>query len=284
MTVPPTTLIVITDVHLPGPDGADAADRPDAAANLRLALDAVAAAAPEAAALVFAGDLAADGHPHAYRALRAAVAPVSASLAAPPIWVMGNHDERAPFRAELLDDGRDPTAPCDSVHRTGGLRVAVLDSTVPGHHHGELDDAQLDRLAVELAEPTPDGTVLVLHHPPVRSPVGSVDLLRLHRPERLAAVIAGSDVRMVVCGHAHYAGAGALAGIPVWVAPATWYRTDALPPAGTLRAARGPSVSRVDLLDGSAVATAIPLGGEPVYQVDAAARLAWMRERVAVPG
>jgi hypothetical protein len=85
---------------------------------------------------------------------------------------------------------------------------------------------------------------------------------------------------MIVCGHAHHAGAGVLAGIPVWVAPATWYRSDPLPPVGRLRATEGPALSRIDLLDGTAVATAVPVGGAAVYDVSAAERLAWMRERI----
>ncbi|TQM11808.1 metallophosphoesterase [Pseudonocardia kunmingensis] len=266
-------LAVVSDSHLTAdPASADA---------LRAALAVVEAGArPDA--LLLPGDLAADGEPGAYRLLREVVDPVAARLGIPVVPVMGNHDERGAFRA-ALGAGGEPGDPWDTATRVGGLRIAVLDSTVPGHHHGALDPDQLERLRAELAEPAPEGTVLLLHHPPLPSPVPSVDLLRLRGTEKLAEVLAGTDVRIIVCGHAHYAGAGALAGIPVWIAPALIYRVDALPPAGRLRGVAGPAISRVDLVEGTAVATAILLGGEPVNDVDAAERVAWMRERIPAP-
>ncbi|WP_246271743.1 hypothetical protein [Amycolatopsis acididurans] len=50
----------------------------------------------------------------------------------------------------------------------GGLRIIALDSSVPGHGHGELSGGQLDWLARELATPAPDGTILAPHHPPLQ--------------------------------------------------------------------------------------------------------------------
>ncbi|MFR9800869.1 metallophosphoesterase [Pseudonocardia sp. RS010] len=250
---------VVSDTHL-------TAD-PASAATLRHALARL-AAGDRPAALVLPGDLAADGAPEAYAALRRLLDPVDV----PVVPVMGNHDELDAFTAAF-------GAP-DRVVRAGGTRVVALDSTIPGHHHGGLEPDQLEWLAAELATPAPEGTVLVLHHPPLPSPVPSVELLRLREPEKLAEVLAGSDVRMIVCGHAHHAGAGVLAGIPVWTAPALIYQVDVLPPAGRLRGVAGAAISRIDLLEGTAVATAVPLDGEPVYDVDAAERVAWMRERI----
>jgi len=258
-----TCLAVLTDPHV-------TAD-PASAATLRTALAVIAAADPPDA-LLLPGDLAADGEPGAYAVLRAAVDPVAARLGIPVVAVPGNHDDPAAFRAGM---GTIPFATW-----IGGLRIVALDSTVPGHHHGELADAELERLAAELARPAPEGTVVVLHHPPLRSPVPSVDLLRLRGADRLAATVGGSDVRMIVCGHAHHAGAGVLAGIPVWVAPALAHQVDTFPPAGRLRGVAAPAFSRIDTLDETIVATAVPWGGSPIYDVDSAERIAWMLERL----
>ena len=50
---------------------------------------------------------------------------------------MGNHDDRATFRARLLDQ-EPSTGTVDRVHEVDGLRIITLDSTVPGEHHGEV--------------------------------------------------------------------------------------------------------------------------------------------------
>jgi 3',5'-cyclic-AMP phosphodiesterase len=254
-------LAVVSDTHLTA--------EPGSAATLRRALARIAAAEPPAA-LLLPGDLAADGEPGAYALLDELLTGSFPDL--PTLLVPGNHDALQPFRAAFGEP--------DRVLRAGGVRVIGLDSTIPGHHHGRVEPEQLEWLAAELAEPAPEGTVLVLHHPPLPSPVPSVNLLRLREPEKLAEVVAGTDVRMIVCGHAHHVGAGVLAGIPVFTAPALLYQCDPFPPAGRLRGMSGALVSRIDLIDGAAVATAVPLEGEPVYDVDAAERLAWMRERI----
>jgi 3',5'-cyclic AMP phosphodiesterase CpdA len=261
-----TCLAVLSDPHI--------TTDPASATTLRAALAVVSVADPPDA-LVLPGDLAADGEPGAYAVLRAAVDPVAARLGIPVVAVPGNHDDPAALRAGM---GATPFTTW-----IGGLRIVALDSTVPGHHHGELTDAELGRLAGELARPAPAGTIVVLHHPPLRSPVPSVDLLRLRGTDRLAAAVDGSDVRMIVCGHAHHAGAGVLAGIPVWVAPALAHQVDAFPPAGRLRGVAAPAFSRIDTLGETVVATAVPWGGSPVYDVDAAERIAWMHEHLQGP-
>ena len=81
---------------------------------------------------------------------------------------MGNHDNRAELRRLLLDEAPS-MAPLDRVSMIDGLRIITLDTSVPGHHYGEITAAQLDWLADELATPAPDGTILALHHPPIPS-------------------------------------------------------------------------------------------------------------------
>src|ERR1700737_4393509 len=68
----------------------------------------------------------------------------------------GDHANRAALREPLLREA--PTmAPMDRVHEIAGLRVIVLDTSVPGHHHGEIAPEQLQWLAAQLAEPPPFG-------------------------------------------------------------------------------------------------------------------------------
>jgi Icc protein len=215
------TLLHISDTHLLAGNRA-LAGRFDTAENLARALQAAEATGIRPDAIVFTGDLTDLGEPEAYVALREAVEPVAARMGAPVVWVAGNHDERAAMRRDLL--GLEATEdPVTSVWDLGGLRLIALDSTVPGWHHGDLDEAQLGWLSDLLASPAPLGTVLALHHPPIPSHVPLFDILELRDQSRLARVIAGSDVRAILAGHLHYSTSGTFAGVPVSVAAATCY-------------------------------------------------------------
>ena len=271
-TRPALTIVQFTDPHITA-EGELLHGAVDTLAVLRAAMAAVTASRVPVAGVLLTGDLTNDGSAAAYRRLRDAVSPWAAELGAPVVYLPGNHDELAGFAAELGDPG-------DRVVDLGGLRVIALDSTRPGRHDGALTPAQLDWLAARLATRAPLGTVLALHHPPIGSPHPGVHLLRLRGADRLAAVLAGSDVRLVLSGHAHHTGCGALAGIPVWVSPALAYQVDTLPPAGQLRGLTGSAFTRVDLLAGGLVRDARPVGelvvtavpvaaGEPVYRKDA---------------
>ncbi|MEV0585688.1 metallophosphoesterase [Nonomuraea sp. NPDC050310] len=255
------TLLHLTDVHItPGGLLHGAAD---SLAALRSAVAAASASGTPIDALVLSGDLADQGDEASYRTLREVVE----GSGLPMIAAMGNHDERAAFRSALL--GEEPSdEPYDRVSWIRGLRVVTLDSTVPGAHHGELDEAQLDRLAGVLAEPAPDGTVLVLHHPPIRSVLPLMDGIGLREPEKLAGVLAGTDVRLVLAGHTHSATWGTLAGIPVWVGPGNAYGADTLPPAGITRALNVQAFTRIDLGPDGPLITVVPLTqAPPVYEL-----------------
>ncbi|MEU5695125.1 metallophosphoesterase [Actinosynnema sp. NPDC020468] len=263
------TIVQFSDTHLL-PEGELMHGSVDTLVNLEAATAAVAASGARVDAILITGDLADHGAPEAYRRLRAAVEPFAAGLGAKVLYAMGNHDSREAFATEL-------GAPFDSTHRFGDARVVVLDSTIPGRHDGRLTADQLEWLRAELAAPAPAGTVLALHHPPLRSPHPTVDVLRLKNSAELGAVLAGTDVRLVVTGHAHYAGCGAVGGVPVWVSPALAYRVESLSPRGRLRGIADSGFSRIDLVAGQWVATAVPLPtAQPVYDNDEAEMIAFI--------
>lgn len=177
-------------------------------------------------AIVFTGDLADLGEPDAYARLRGLVEPVAARLGSTVIWVMGNHDERLQYSNQLFDvaGSEDPQ---DRVYDVNGLRIVSFDTTVPGYHHGEVTDGQLEWLAGVLATPAPHGTLLALHHPPIPTPLlEAMGMLELQDQDRLARVIRGTDVRGILAGHLHYSTHSTFAGIPVSVAAATCYTLD----------------------------------------------------------
>jgi 3',5'-cyclic-AMP phosphodiesterase len=263
---PRHTIVQISDPHIPA-DGF-LFDRVDACARVQASIEVIAAAGCSPDVLVLSGDMADHGEAPSYIRLRPVIDAALRRFGAQLLVAPGNHDNLALLREHLL--GRAPErGPLDEVVRVGGLRVVGLDSSVPGENHGRLDDSQLAALAAELDQPAPDGTVLVVHHPPIWSTTPMSELVALREPERLAAVIRDTDVRMVLSGHTHRVSAGTLAGVPVWVSPSTGSVADVLAPDG-YRGHAGGGFTRVDILDdGEIVATFVPLTGrdEILYEV-----------------
>ena len=200
----------------------------DNTANLRTALERLAAVRPAPQALVFTGDLADRAEPEAYEALRSIVEPAAAEMGAIVVWTMGNHDERAPFARGLFDS--DDAGCQDRVHEVDGLRIVALDTSVPGHHHGDLRPEQLEWLAQVLSTPAEHGTLLAMHHPPLPLPMlRAAELIELHDQQALADVVVGTDVRGILAGHLHLSTWSTFAGVPVSVASASCYTSDPAP-------------------------------------------------------
>jgi len=253
----------ISDTHLLG------GDRPlygkiPTRENLVKAIEQLERSKTNPRAIVFTGDLADLAEPDAYRSLRAIVEPAAARMGAQVIWVMGNHDERFRFATELLDEPLaeedQAGAPQDRVYDIDGLRIIAIDSTVPGYHHGEITDAQLDWLRDVLSEPAPHGTLLALHHPPIPTPIDLMALIELQGQHRLADVIRGTDVRGILGGHLHYTTHSVFAGVPVSVAAATCYTMDVAEPGDGLSGVDGAQAfNLVHVYDDQIVHSVVPI-------------------------
>jgi 3',5'-cyclic AMP phosphodiesterase CpdA len=255
-------LLHLSDPHLlGGPDPLYGAV--DSEARLIQLFDEVQASGARPEAVIFTGDLADKGDPEAYAKLRAIVDPACRDLGAKVIWAMGNHDNRANFRAGLLDQpGNDD--PVDHSYYINGLRVITMDTSVPGYHHGELSGDQLDWLAAQLETPAPDGTILALHHPPVPSVLDLSVLVELRDQASLEAVVRNSDVRTILAGHLHYSTTASFAGIPVSVASATCYTQDLnVPVGGTRGRDGGQAFNLVHVYEHTIVHSVVPLGSTP---------------------
>ena len=221
-------------------------------------------------ALVFTGDLADKAEPAAYARLRELVEPVAAEMGAQIVWVMGNHDERAPYAHGLFDrdlgEADDLALPTqDAVYDIDGLRIVALDTSVPRYHHGELSDEQLAWLGDVLATPAEHGTIVALHHPPIPVPmVPQAAVIELQGLDRLAAVLEGSDVRSIIGGHYHYSTFSTFAGIPVSVASASCYTTDVAPKDRLISGVDGhQAFAMVHVYDDRIVHTVVPLADAP---------------------
>ena len=253
----PTHVVAhLSDPHLLA--GSLQYDAIDTVARLEAALERLGRVPTPPQALVFTGDLADRGEPAAYRRLREVVEPAAAAFGAEVVWVMGNHDDRAAYSRELF--GAESEEPQDRVHDVAGLRIVALDTSVPGWHHGELSDEQLQWLAEVLAEPAPHGTLLAVHHAPIPVPMLRLaELIELHDQPRLAAVVEGSDVRGILGGHFHFTSWSTFAGVPVSVASATCYTSELAPDQRLLSGVDGhQAFTMLHLYDDRVVHSVVP--------------------------
>lgn len=256
------TIAHVSDTHYLG-GGRPLYGTVDADGHLARALEQLERSGRRPEAIVITGDLADLGEPDAYRRLKDRLEPAAQRMGARIVWVMGNHDEREPYSSILF--GEEPSAaPQDRVYDIDGLRIVSLDTTVPGYHHGELTDAQLEWLTAVLAVPAAHGSLLALHHPPIPSPVEIMAILELREQHRLADVLRGSDVRAILGGHLHHSTSGTFAGIPVSVAAATCYTIDTSGPFDTLLGVDGgQSINLVDVYADEVVHSIVPVSSAP---------------------
>jgi 3',5'-cyclic-AMP phosphodiesterase len=247
--VRPYLLVQLSDIHLTmsgiGPHGARTRD------NLLAALREAAAAGLRPDVFLLTGDLADAGEGPCYDDLAAILADEAGASGASVVYLPGNHDIRDTFRSRLLSDGAaadggGPGAPVNQTHWRDGLRIIALDSTIPGQDGGALADETLRYLRSELATPAPDGTIVAMHHPPISSPIEPMARMALRDPGRLRNAIAGSDVRLVLCGHSHHEAFGMVGATPVWVSPAIAYRLD-VTSTGAFRGVPGTAFSGIRL-------------------------------------
>ncbi len=82
--------------------------------------------------------------------------------------------------------------------------------------------------------------------------------------DRLAAVVEGSDVRIIVGGHYHYSTYSTFAGIPVSVASASCYTTDVAPKDRLISGVDGhQAFTMMHVYDDRIVNTVVPLAEAP---------------------
>ncbi len=212
----------ISDLHIK-PRGTLAYGRVDTAAALSRCIDTLNALQPRPALVVISGDLADTPTAEEYAYLRGLLAP----LQLPFVFVPGNHDSRELLRAAFPD--RDDAAASAALNQrceVGGLDLLLLDSSVPGRPHGELDAATLAWLETELSQ-SDRPALLFLHHPPFSCGIWHMDRQNLLNADRLEAIVRRHPrVRLIAAGHVHRATLTQFAGVMATICPAPNHAVD----------------------------------------------------------
>jgi len=214
---PPLLIAQISDLHVKRP-GEFAYRRVDTAAALKRCIETLNRFAPRPDLVVISGDLVDTPLAAEYDHLKELLAPLAIAFAAVP----GNHDSREMMRAALPGLGyAQSNGPLNSVRKLGDADIVLLDSSVPGAPHGELDAATLAWLDTVLGESGTRPALLFLHHPPFVTGITHMDVQNLRNAKELAALIRKHPrVRLVAAGHVHRATLTGFAGIAATICPA----------------------------------------------------------------
>src|ERR1700753_1626672 len=147
MSSSPIHIAQISDLHIK-PPGTLAYGRVDTAKALERCVAALHEFTPAPEFVVISGDLADTPTAEEYDYLKRLLAPLKLPFAAIP----GNHDSRELMREALPRAGyAAAVGPLNQKLEVGGLDLLLLDSSVPGRPHGELDAPTLQWLDATLA-------------------------------------------------------------------------------------------------------------------------------------
>jgi 3',5'-cyclic-AMP phosphodiesterase len=223
MTSKPVLIAQISDLHIKPPDTL-AYGRVDTAKALERCVAALNEFAPAPDFVVISGDLADTPMREEYDHLKRLLAPLKLPFAAIP----GNHDSRDMMRAAFPEAAYAfSSGPLNQRLAVGGLDLLLLDSSVAGKPHGELDASTLQWLDAQLARDANRPALLFLHHPPFVAGIWHMDRQNLINAGELAAVIRRHPrLRLIAAGHVHRAALTMFAGVPTTICPAPNHAVD----------------------------------------------------------
>ncbi len=223
MSPKPVLIAQISDLHIK-PPGVLAYGRVDTAAAFQRCVAALNAFTPKPDLVVISGDLADTPTAEEYQHLKRLLAP----LKLPFVGIPGNHDSREMMHAAFpLASYAFPSGSLSQSVEVGGLDLVLLDSSVPGSPHGELDTPTLQWLETTLASSPDRPALLFLHHPPFKTGIWHMDRQNLLNAGELAAVVRRhARVQLIAAGHVHRATLAMFAGIPSTICPAPNHAVD----------------------------------------------------------
>ena len=223
MTNKPVCIAQISDLHIKRP-GALAYGRVDTAKALERCVATLNELTPAPDFVVISGDLADTPTAEEYEHLKCLLTPLRLPFASVP----GNHDAREMMRAAFAGSNyAHRSGPLNQRVEVAGLDLLLLDSSVPGQPHGQLDASTLEWLEAELASTAERPALLFLHHPPFRAGIWHMDRQNLFNADALAAVVQRHPrIQLVATGHVHRAALTMFAGVPATICPAPNHAVD----------------------------------------------------------
>jgi 3',5'-cyclic-AMP phosphodiesterase len=219
----PICIAQISDLHIKAP-GRLAYRRVDTAKALSRCIVTLNQLDPAPDFVVISGDLVDTPTTEEYDHLKSLLAELKLPFSAIP----GNHDSRELMRAAFPDRPYAlPSGPLNHRIEIDGLDLVLLDSSVPGKPHGELDASTLDWLEKTLSASAERPALLFLHHPPFLTGIWHMDRQNLCNAAELAPIIKRHPrVQLIASGHVHRSTLTTFAGVACTICPAPNHAVD----------------------------------------------------------
>jgi 3',5'-cyclic AMP phosphodiesterase CpdA len=274
----------ISDLHLGAPGSwNDTLVHSDA--SLERAVAHLNGLVPRPDLVLVTGDLVERGSVAEYERLRSLLGP----LAMPTYLLCGNHDDRANLLRVFADHAYLPREGFLQYTVEGWpVRLAMLDTLVPGEDRGHLCAERLAWLDATLAAAPERPTIVVMHHPPFVTGLNAMDGMGFDASDALAAVIGRhSQVERIVSGHLHRTIMRRFAGTVACTCPSTAHQIAlTLVPATELAVAMEPPACLLHLWLGEpeGLVTHVSLIGTDYPTLTVFDGTKWVKDIVPPPG
>jgi Icc protein len=219
----PVRIAQISDLHVKSP-GSLAYGRVDTAKSLERCVAALNEFKPEPDFVVISGDLADTPLIEEYDHLERLLGELKLPFAAVP----GNHDSRDLMRSAFPEVRyASAVGPLNQSINLDQVDLILLDSSVPGKPHGELETSTLHWLDTMLESGGDRPALLFLHHPPFETGIWHMDRQNLVNSGELAPIVKRHPrVQLIATGHVHRATATMFAGVQTTICPAPNHAVD----------------------------------------------------------
>jgi 3',5'-cyclic-AMP phosphodiesterase len=223
MSEKPICIAQISDLHIK-PPGQLAYGRVDTAKALERCIAALNAFKPAPDFVVISGDLADTPTSEEYDYLKRMLS----ALKLPFTGIPGNHDSREMMRSAFPQIAlAAPSGPLNQKIEIGGLDLLLLDSSVLGKPHGQLEASTLQWLDTTLAASVDRPALLFLHHPPFATGIWHMDRQNLENAAELESIVRRHPrAQLIATGHVHRAALTMFAGVACTICPAPNHAVD----------------------------------------------------------
>lgn len=213
-----TLLVQLTDTHIEEP-GNLLYGKVNTAKHLRESVEEINAMSPQPDLVMISGDLVENPSEATYGHFAAIIEPLKA-----PVYLLpGNHDDpqlmKTLFGDSCLFPVQHPTN--QYVIEDFTVRILALNSHFEGSELPDFGPRRLQWLREALAE-SDRPTLIAIHHPPMKTGVGFVDMVGEQWYAGISEVVQQHpQVQLIIAGHGHSDLIGRMGSVPVYMAGST---------------------------------------------------------------